>query len=127
MSPANRIAGMRQDVDRCSTQLRRALLQEVASKRHRLDLAVGGERLPRAARALVTARVAAVDTRRARLEALSPRRTLERGYSITLTEAGAAVLDAGGVTTGQRLRTLLRSGELESDVVAVTAAAEAGQ
>src|SRR5438309_7699129 len=50
LSPGNRVAAMRQDVDRRSTLLQRALLHEIAAKRHRLDLAVGGERLQRAAR-----------------------------------------------------------------------------
>jgi exodeoxyribonuclease VII large subunit len=118
VSPANRVAAMRVDVDRRATRLQRGLLQEVAAKRHRLDLAVGGERLQRAARAAVAVRSAAIATRQARLAGLSPRRTLDRGYSITLTQAGVAVTDARQVEPGARVRTLLRSGELHSDVVA---------
>ena len=124
LSPGNRVAAMRQDVDRRSTLLQRALLHEIGAKRHRLHLAVGGERLQRAARAVVAARSAGIATRRARLEALSPHRTLERGYSITLTASGSAVTDATSVSPGQRLRTLVRSGELESDVVSVSPAGD---
>ena len=74
--------------------------------------------------AVVAARSAGIATRRARLEALSPHRTLERGYSITLTASGSAVTDATSVSPGQRLRTLVRSGELESDVVSVSPAGD---
>ena len=141
LSPALTVAGRRQDLDRRSALLRGALLQEVAAKRRALDAAVGAlrERQPRhrvaaerartgaAQRALVAAmrrvqeqRIAGLGARRARLEALSPRRTLERGYSITLDPDGRVLTAAGGVTPGQRLRTLLHRGALESDVVTAT-------
>src|SRR5207302_519398 len=87
-SPGHRVAGLRQELDRRATQLRRALLHEVATKRHQLDLAAGGRRLQRTATGGIGARTAELKARQARLEALSPRRTLERGYSITLDPEG---------------------------------------
>jgi exodeoxyribonuclease VII large subunit len=62
------------------------------------------------------ARRAALTTRTARLAALSPRRTLERGYSITSDANGAVLTDPATVAAGTRLRTVLRHGTLESTV-----------
>ena len=62
---------------------------------------------------------AALTTRTARLAALSPRRTLERGYSITSDAGGRVLTDAAAVPVGARLRTVLRHGSVESTVVRV--------
>jgi exodeoxyribonuclease VII large subunit len=142
-SPGLVVAGLRQDLDRRSALLRHALLAEVAAKRRLLDAADGAlrecqprhrvaterarmesavRRLGAAGRRVVEVRQPALEGRRARLEVLSPRRTLERGYSITLDSAGRALTDAGDVQTGGRVRTLLHRGSLESDVVEVTPA-----
>jgi exodeoxyribonuclease VII large subunit len=148
LSPGHRIAGMRQDVDRRSSLLRHALLQEVAAKRHSLDTAGGrlrgrqpaqlvmvhraalrgaSERLIAAARRSVAARAGDTATRSARLQALSPLRTLERGYSITADAAtGAVVTDAASVAVGQRLQTRLRSGTLDSEVTGVAGPGDTG-
>ena len=142
-SPGLIVAGLRQDLDRRTSLLRHALLAEVAAKRRGLDLANGGlresqprhrvaterarmdsatRRLHVAGRRLVETRQPALDGRRARLETLSPRRTLERGYSITLDPAGRALTDSADVQPGARVRTLLHRGGLESDVAEVTPA-----
>jgi exodeoxyribonuclease VII large subunit len=76
-----------------------------------------------AARRSVAARAGETATRSARLQALSPLSTLERGYSITADAAtGAVVTDAASVAIGQRLRTRLRSGTLDSEVTGVARA-----
>lgn len=142
-SPGLIVAGLRQDLDRRSALLRHALLAEVAAKRRALDVANGGlresqprhrvaterarmetatRRLQASGRRLVETRQPALEGRRARLEALSPRRTLERGYSITLDPSGRALTDAVDVEPGVRVRTLLHRGGLESDVAEVTPA-----
>lgn len=142
-SPGLIVAGLRQDLDNRTALLRHALLAEVAAKRRALDAANGGlresqprhrvatertrmesttRRLQAAGRRLVELRQPALEGRRARLEALSPRRTLERGYSITLDASGRALTDATGVQPGARVRTLLHRGGLESDVAEVTPA-----
>ena len=59
---------------------------------------------------------AALTTRTGRLAALSPRRTLERGYSITSDSDGRVLTDAAAVPVGARLRTVLRHGNVESTV-----------
>ena len=82
----------------------------------RLRLTRASERLEDATVRVTVARRAALTTRTARLAALSPRRTLERGYSITSDANGAVLTDAATVAAGTRLRTVLRHGSLESTV-----------
>jgi exodeoxyribonuclease VII large subunit len=45
---------------------------------------------------------------------------LNRGYSITYSANGAVLRDASRVTPGERLRTRLARGEVESDVKATS-------
>ena len=53
---------------------------------------------------------------RATLVSLDPTAVLERGYSITPTAAGAVLRDASAVKPGERLKTRLARGEIESEV-----------
>jgi exodeoxyribonuclease VII large subunit len=53
---------------------------------------------------------------RAALAGLDPAAVLSRGYSITYDAAGAVLRDAAKVKEGERLRTRLEHGELESEV-----------
>ncbi|MDQ4006604.1 MAG: exodeoxyribonuclease VII large subunit [Actinomycetota bacterium] len=52
----------------------------------------------------------------ARVRALSPLATLERGYAVLQTEAGDVVQDAGRVGTGQHLRARVARGSLDVTV-----------
>jgi exodeoxyribonuclease VII large subunit len=52
----------------------------------------------------------------ARVRALSPLATLERGYAVLQTEAGDVVQDAGQVDTGQPLRARVARGRLDLTV-----------
>ena len=52
----------------------------------------------------------------ARLRALSPAATLERGYAIVQRADGAVLRDPAGVTGGERLRVRLAGGELTATV-----------
>ena len=52
----------------------------------------------------------------AQLRALSPLGVLDRGYSLTETEAGAVVRDASDVKTGDRLKTRFSKGTILSEV-----------
>ena len=146
VSPQRRLPQLRQQLDGQMMRLRHALLQDVAVKRRRLQqlqsrlaqtspssrLPVEREALLRrrnaltaATRALLARQRASLAAAQAHLGALSPLRTLERGYSITLDAAtGAVVTSAAQVSTGSRLRTLLRHGEAESEVVSATAPGE---
>jgi exodeoxyribonuclease VII large subunit len=59
------------------------------------------------------------------LDALSPRRVLQRGFSITLSSDGATVRSSREVASGSVLRTIVASGEIES-VVSATREAPTG-
>ena len=52
----------------------------------------------------------------AALAGLDPAAVLERGYSITYTASGEVLRDAAKVNAGERLRTTLARGEVESEV-----------
>jgi len=76
-----------------------------------VKLAVAGERL----RALVGRRRMGLVARERALAALSPRRVLERGFSITTREGDARPLrDAAAVAPGERLVTTLAHGQVRS-------------
>lgn len=51
---------------------------------------------------------------RARVRALSPAATLDRGYAVVQTDDGAVVRDAGTVAAGARLRVRVAQGELRA-------------
>ena len=53
---------------------------------------------------------------RATLVSLDPTAVLERGYSITTNASGAVLRDASAVKPGERLKTRLARGEIESEV-----------
>ncbi|MGE3854443.1 MAG: exodeoxyribonuclease VII large subunit, partial [Planctomycetota bacterium] len=82
--------------------------------RHRLDTARG--RLQRA----IDQRLQSARTRlpylEARLVALSPDRVLERGYSLTLDDAGRPIVDASQVAPGAQIVTRLHRGRVASRV-----------
>jgi exodeoxyribonuclease VII large subunit len=120
-----------------SLRLRQALMQEASLKRRALDLQTSrfavvhpsrrveierlrlhraAERLQEATERVTVARRAALTTRSARIAALSPRRTLERGYSITSDAGGRVITDASTAPLGARLRTVLQRGSVESTV-----------
>jgi exodeoxyribonuclease VII large subunit len=129
------VKARRDRIEISSLRLRQALMQEASLKRRALDhqtarfavahpsrrveierlgLHRASERLQEAVARVTVARRAALTTRTARLAALSPRRTLERGYSITSDADGRVIIDAATMVAGARLRTVLRSGSLES-------------
>jgi exodeoxyribonuclease VII large subunit len=63
----------------------------------------------------------------ARVRALSPLRTLERGYAIVQDTDGAVVRDAGKLAEGQELGVRLASGRLTVSVDSVRAEPAAAQ
>jgi exodeoxyribonuclease VII large subunit len=87
----------------------------------RMRVARATERLEAATVRVAVARRSALATRSARLATLSPRRTLERGYSITSDSDGHVITDAANAAVGTRLRTVLQHGALESTVDATDA------
>jgi exodeoxyribonuclease VII large subunit len=136
-SPARSIPNRRQEVDRHVAALGSALLLSLGKKRRGLDgaytrlqltspaqrLPVLGEGIARRRERLAAATQqktavarALVVARTEKLEALSPRRVLERGFSITTSASGEVVKDASQLKAGDRLRTTLAKGVVESQV-----------
>jgi exodeoxyribonuclease VII large subunit len=68
-----------------------------------------------ARRRLDTARSGLASLERA-LSAVSPQRTLERGYAIVATGDGAIVRSVGAVTAGQRISVRVADGEFGAEV-----------
>ena len=52
----------------------------------------------------------------ATLQSVDPAAVLARGYSITTSSSGAVLRDASRVQAGERLKTRLARGEIESEV-----------
>ena len=55
-----------------------------------------------------------VEAAKGRLEALSPKKVLDRGYSITYGPDGRPLQETGSLIVGDRIRTCLRKGRIES-------------
>ncbi|MBB1509605.1 exodeoxyribonuclease VII large subunit [Tessaracoccus sp. MC1756] len=88
-----------------------AHVERVSLLRHRLESAIG-----RRLRDEESDLRAAVST----IRALSPKRTLERGYAVLVDEAHASVSSIGDTTVGARIHAYLADGELALDVARVT-------
>jgi exodeoxyribonuclease VII large subunit len=103
-------------LDRATSVLRR-LPTRVAAGGHRRVVDSRGQQLAQLVRARVARDRAAVDAHQRALVHLSPRKVLERGYSITTLAGDPSPLrDAGAVRPGQELWTTLARGELRSIV-----------
>lgn len=89
-------------------------LERVRDGERRLD--DWAERLKRTGRQQLTRGRERAEAVAARLESLSPLGVLARGYSLTQTEGGELVRDAGQLRLGDRLRTRLGRGEVVSQV-----------
>ena len=111
------VAGRHRRTDAAASRLFRWPVRFGAPRRRELvtaRLAVAGERL----RALVARRGLELNGGERALGALSPRRVLERGYSMTTREGDPTPLrDAAAVNAGERLVTTLASGHLRSLVL----------
>jgi len=94
-------------LDRSRAALRRGVERGLDRDRRRLTLT--HERLRRAPKLLVERRRARLDRTAARLQALSPRATLERGYAIVRTD-GSVLRAAAGLAEGHRVRVELARG-----------------
>ncbi len=88
--------------------------QLVQEAERRLDEAAGD--LAAALARLLEGARAHLATSSAALEALSPLKVLERGYSVTRGETGEVVRDAQRLNVGERIRTTLAKGDVWSRV-----------
>lgn len=109
--PAELVRQYQQQVDDLAHRLRQSTVVTLQQRRQHL-----------AAIRLVTPQTLLQRTRhrlaqaQTRLELLSPKATLQRGYSITRMEAGQIVRTVKAVKTGDKLTTLVADGEIRSVV-----------
>jgi exodeoxyribonuclease VII large subunit len=116
---------VRRSLDRDGQRLTRSL--ERLRARPRIALEREGERLERTRERLRLAPVLAVERKRAVLEhsaaklvALSPVQTLERGYAIVRTATGDVVASTSGVSAGEHVDVTLADGAFGARVEEVT-------
>lgn len=104
---------LRARLERSQLQLARSVRQVLTRDRERLGRL--GERLHAAPRLLLERRRLAIEASGARLQALSPRATLARGYAVVRLD-GVAVKDAAAVSAGALVDVELAAGGLVSRV-----------
>jgi exodeoxyribonuclease VII large subunit len=114
--------GVRAPVDRMSTAAREyavRLAPEAGMRRLdalRTEIGHAARRIRDAGGRAVERRGEALKALAGRLDALSPLRVLERGYSITYASDGHVVTDAAQLRPGARIRTRFRRGEATSRI-----------
>jgi exodeoxyribonuclease VII large subunit len=108
----------RQRIERSVERLRAG--PHAAVDRESLRLERTRERLRLAPALVVERRRAALDKTAAKLAALSPVKTLERGYAIVRTEAGDVVASTGDVSTDARVDVTLVDGAFGARVEEIT-------
>lgn len=79
-----------------------------------------GNRLSVSMTRLLDAADAEIDRNKAKLTALSPQKTLDRGYSVVRDAHGHVITAAGSLSTGDMLSLMFRSGSAQAAVTAVT-------
>jgi exodeoxyribonuclease VII large subunit len=114
-----RLVTARAELAACDVRLHRAhphrrIVEQraaLAAARHRLEASI---------RPALAARRHAVEGARGKLEALSPVRVLERGFSLTQRADGRLITSAADVAPGERVHVRLRDGALDATVDATT-------
>ncbi len=146
LHPGQRLIQRQQRTDELEQRLSFGISNRIARPRHRLETLTARlqSHTPTHRLAQISSRMEqmrrrlerAVNTRRqqrelqfstlvGKLDTLSPLATLQRGYSITRTHPEQAVLlDAGTVSPGDKIETLLANGRLVSTVVETDSSSE---
>ena len=106
-----------QGLDTASERLARALPAKLERENQAISVFEG--RMSRIAPALVQLFAYEVAASAARLDDLSPIKTLARGYSITRNEQGDIMRSVVGVQAGDRVNVTLSDGDLACDVVEI--------
>lgn len=138
LHPGQRLIQRQQRLDELDQRMRLGLTHRINRHQHRLDRSSARlqrhtpahrisqvtqrtelmkRRLNQAIADLHSKRTQQFATLVAKLDTLSPLATLQRGYSITRTHPGQnVILDAGAVSPGDKIETLLANGRLISSV-----------
>jgi exodeoxyribonuclease VII large subunit len=104
----------RQRIQRAQRALRRSLDGQLRGEAHQVHALT--DRAHRRLSARVDAGLAETAHMRARVRALSPRSTLERGYAVVLRD-GVVVRGVDGVTAGDQLAVRLTDGTVQTQVL----------
>ncbi len=140
-SPHGRLRGVRHRLDVLDQRFHAALSQRLGATQNRLDrareallhldparallprlrerLGNNERRLHRAMRLYVQQRRDQLAAAAQALEAYSPLKVLARGYSVTLSSEGQALLDASDAQVGEEIHTRLHRGHLRSRITAL--------
>lgn len=131
------VADLARDLERDLTALRRGVMATVANEQRELDalrnrpvllnpaLAVDPHReridaltaqLHRSVELMLRQEKQAVEHARARIEAMSPKNTLARGYAILIDDVGETVTSVKGLEPGQVVEAYLADGQLELSI-----------
>jgi exodeoxyribonuclease VII large subunit len=114
-----RLVTARAELAACDVRLHRAHPHRRIVEQ-RAALAAAHHRLEAAIRPALVARRHAVEAAAGKLEALSPMRVLERGFSLTQRADGRLLTSAADVAPGERVHVRLRDGALDATVDATT-------
>lgn len=115
-SPADRLARDREAMEDARERLRRAVRQSVAAER--VTFADRGNRLRTAMRQRVMRARAELGVLAARLDGVSPTKTLGKGYAF-LTAEGAPVASVAALAPGKRIRGYVADGGFDAEVIRV--------
>lgn len=113
-SPENYLADRRQTLDMLTEKLGRTMANRLTKEAGQLALC--RQRLSTAENAVLAGERKRLETRAARLDAMSPLKVLSRGYSITENDRGAAVVSASTLHPGDHITIRFHRGSVDAQV-----------
>lgn len=113
-SPENYLADRRQTLDVLTEKLGRTMANRLTKEAGQLALC--RQRLSTAENAVLAGERKRLETRAARLDAMSPLKVLSRGYSITEDDRGAAVVSASSLYPGDHITIRFHRGSVDARV-----------
>ena len=113
-SPENYLADRRQTLDTLTEKLGRTMANRLTKEAGQLALC--RQRLSTAENAVLAGERKRLETRAARLDAMSPLKVLSRGYSITENDRGAAIVSASTLHPGDHITIRFYRGSVDAQV-----------
>ena len=113
-SPENYLADRRQTLDVLTEKLGRTMANRLTKEAGQLALC--RQRLSTAENAVLAGERKRLETRTARLDAMSPLKVLSRGYSITEDDRGTAIVSASSLHPGDHITIRFHRGSISAQV-----------
>ena len=113
-SPENYLADRRQTLDMLTEKLGRTMANRLTKEAGQLALC--RQRLSTAENAVLAGERKRLETRAARLDAMSPLKVLSRGYSITEDDRGTAIVSASALHPGDHITIRFYQGSTDAQV-----------